>query len=373
MDKRFALGAVIAVLALAFIGASFTGFFSLPAGQEELKVGLILPLSGSNASGGKEAQKGFLVALEEINLNGGINGKKIAAIIEDDKSTVKDSVNAFEKLANADSIDFVIGGYTSDITLANAPIAESKKVVFLVLFATSARIDDAGEYIFKFQVGNEGHVEKISKVMEENGFKKIGFIYLNNEFCKDYSGFFDIEFGKKGLQKVAEETYEASSKDARSQLLKLQAAGPDAIFTCGYYEDQGIVVKQAKELGIENQFFSAFTVQNKTFLEIAGNAAEGIIYTNFSFNCNNEKEFCEKYEKMFGEKPSYRSAYGYDALRVIAKAIEKAGPDPEAVKEELLKTDYNGLTGHIAFNEKGNIKRGVALMIIRNGQFVPLE
>lgn len=375
MDKRVAVGAVIAVIALVFIGASFTGFFSLPAAETEkgVKIGFIVSQAGEYAVGGEESLQGLLLAEKEINENGGIGGKKLHVIVEDDKSKDKDAITAFRKLVDVDGVKIVIGGQITGPALAIAPIAESEKALFFTTTATAGKLKDAGEYVFMFQSGNEAHVKKISEAMQRPGYKKIGLIYANAEYCSDQVGFLKEEFKERGIEVVAEELYETASTNIGTQLLKLKSAQPEAVYMCGYYEDQGRTIKQAREQGIAQQFFAVTTIENAKFLEIAGNAAEGVIYTSTTFGCDKAKEFCAKYEKEFGDKATYRSAYLYDSLYFISKAIEKAGPDPEKLKSELLKTDFEGIAGKVILDEKGNAEREFALKTVKGGKFVPFD
>lgn len=362
-------------MVIAIIGTNPTGFVSLPTAGGEIKIGFIVAQSGTLAVGGNESLKGLLLAEKEINERGGVNGKKLHLIVEDDKSSATDAITGFHKLVNVDGAGIVIGGQTSEEALVIAPLAEKGSVLFFSSTATATKLNDAGEFVFKFQAGNEAHAEKISNAMLALGYKKIGAIYATTEYCEDQLFFLNREFEEKGITKVAAEQYETASTDARTQLLKLQAAQPDAVYMCGFYEDQGRVLKQARELGLEQQFFAVTTIENAKFLEIAGKGAEGVIYTSTTFSCDNAnaKQFCEKYEQEFGEKATYRSAYLYDALFVIAKAIEKAGAEPNAVKEELLKTQFNGIAGLVEFDSKGNAAREFMLKTVKDGKFVEFE
>lgn len=377
MDKRVAIvGLVVIVIVLAFVLASnLTGKVTLPQQQsaEPIKIGFIVSQTGTQAVGGLESLKGLLLAEKEINARGGINRKKLDIVIEDDKSSEKDAVSAWRKLVDVDGARIVIGGQTSGPALVVAPLAQKEKILFLASTATANKLKDAGDYVFMFQSGNEAHAAKISTVMNSLGFKKLGLVYANAEYCKDYIGYLKTEMTGKGIVSVAEESYDTAAADMRTQLLKIQYAVPEAVFLCGYYEDQGRVLKQARELGIENQFFAVTTIENPAFLELAGNAAEGIIYTSTLFSCETQKEFCENYEKEFNEKATYRSAYLYDAVFAVADAIKISGDNPDYLKNGLLKVQFNGVSGPIVFDEKGNAKREFMLKTVRNGKFVPLQ
>jgi len=377
LDRRAAVVGLVAIIAvLAFVLASNpTGWFALPQQQsaEPVKIGFIVSQTGTQAVGGMESLKGLLLAEKEINALGGINGKNLDIIIEDDKSSEKDAVSAFRKLVDVDGVRIVIGGQISGAALAVAPLAEKEKVLFLTTTATANKLKDAGDYVFMFQAGNEAHAAKISNAMKKLGFSKIGLVYANEEYCVDYVNYLKSGIDSKGIAVVAEEKYETASADARTQLLKLNDASPEAFFLCGYYEDQGKVLKQARELGIEKQFFAVTTIENPKFLEIAGGAAEGIIYTSTLFGCEIQKEFCESYEKDFNEKATYRSAYLYDAVFAIAEALKISGNNPDLLKKGLLKVEFNGVSDQIVFDEKGNTKREFMLKTVKNGKFVPFE
>ena len=377
MGKKILLGAII-VLVIALAG--FSGFFvsqplaGLESGEKPINIGVIFPLSGKYAVTGEQSGNGILLAEKKINDGGGINGRPVRLILEDNKSEKKDATTAIQKLLNADNIDIVIGGQTSAMAVVLAPIAEENKKLFLSTTATHKSLNQLGPYSFKLQEGNPGHVDLALEIMRKKGVKRLGFIYLQTDFAKEVLGLMEENAAEKGISLVAIESYMSEDTDFRGQLTKIRQAKPDAIYIAGYYEDSALVLKQARELGMEQQFFGHTTMFNPKFLNITGNASEGVIITTYRMECDEseETEFCRNYSKEFGGLPSsYHAGYAYDALMIVAEAIRKAeSTDPEVLKWVLPGIELNGVTGKTSFDSEGNAKKQLVAKEVSNGEFV---
>jgi len=361
---------IIVVIAGIWWGVS-RKLTQLPATEkkEVIKIGVILPLSGKLAIAGEQVKRGILLA-EDI-----INKENLTLIFEDSKGDPKEAITAFTKLIDVDNVKVVIGPFTSGEVLATAPIAQEKKIILMAPIAMSSKINDAGDYIFKMHESSNVHAQRIVEIIEEKGFNHISILHNNVEYCTDAIDSLLRELTKSGIDILNIEKYTKGDTDFRSQLTKIKNKNPDTIFLCGYYKELGLILKQMKELGIKKQVFSTPTFKDPSVLETAGEAAEGVIYTTKEHDCTTQwgEIFCEKYKEKYHEEPSYRVAYGFDSLMILYEAIKKVGTDPERLKTELLKTDFNGAMGKTIFDKKGNAQRNVVAETVRNGKFVPYK
>jgi len=339
--------------------------------KEPITIGAVFPSTGGYAIGGEAGINGMLLAQDEINKLGGINGRELKIVLEDSQSDQTTAVTSMNKLITIDKLNIIYGGFTSVEASALAPAAQENKVILLSPTATTSTLNNAGDFVFKLREGNNDHTRKLTSIMKQKNYNNVALIYNNNEYCGDVVKFFRINAEKDNLNIIAEEIYDGDTNDARTELKKLGEASPDAALACGYYKDLGFVFKQAKELNIKNNFFSITTFENPAVFEIAGDAVEGVIYTVSPMDCDKSPKFCENYNTKFGKNPDYRAAYGYDGLMILTKAIEKAGTeDLEKVKAALLETDFTGATGRTVFDKDGNSQKDVVVKTVKNGEFV---
>ncbi len=374
-NKNFRYIAIGIFAVLAIILISLFIFISQKK-LNEIKIGVIFPLSGTQAIGGLAGKNGVFLALEEINSKGGIKGKPINLVLEDSQGEAKTAVTTFTKLVLVDEVSVIIGPFLSTEAAAVSPLAEKYKVVLFSPTATTSVLNTAGDYVFKLREGNDIHMQKITEIMYDSNTKNIAVIYNNNEYCVDILNYFDEYSKKKGIKIVQKESYEQKDTDFRSQLTKIKSSKSDGIFSCGYYQDLGLVFKQIGELGLKKKAFSVTTFENKALIDIAGkNIVEGVVYTTSYFDCNKEaKDFCEKYKAKYGSEPDYRAALTYDALYIVSKAISDSKDlSPESIQKSLLKIqNYQGLTGLTSFDEEGNTKKEVLAKTVKDGKFVVL-
>jgi branched-chain amino acid transport system substrate-binding protein len=368
------------IVAIIVIGGVWYGVNEKPKVQvkeETIKIGAILPLTGKDSSTAGTAKEGLLLAVELINKSGGVGGRKIEVILEDSQSDQTKAITAFNKLIFVDKVQVVIGGFTSMEAAVLAPLAQSNKRILFSPTATTLILNKAGDYVFKFREGIDIQGKKITEVMQKLGIKKLAVIYNDTEIAHDLMNTFPQEAETRGIEIVAVEKYTPKDIDFRTQLTKIKSKKPEAIYIIGYPKDTPMVVKQARELGLQQQIFSINSAESSVIFEIAGPAAEGIIFTTSPLNCKYEiepgKTFCDIYKEKYGKDPDYRAAYLYDSLMIVVDAINKVGNDAEELKTQLLKTDFNGAVGKTTFDSDGNAQREVIVKTIKNGKFVPYE
>lgn len=344
-----------------------------PKEPNSIKIGHIAPLTGDAAIYGQWETQGIELAVAEINAKGGINGKQLTVIHEDDQLDPKTGTNALNKLITVDKVPAVIGATASSITLAIAPIAERNKVVLITDGAAAIKVSDAGDYIFRVFPSNALEGKKIVELASSLNLTNGAILYINNDFGTDLSKVVNDEFTKTGGTISISEGYDPAATDFRTQLTKIQAKNPSAIFLLGYPKDMAMVLRQAKEIGIKSQFLAPDTFNEPQIIEWGGNATEGVI---FVYPAEGEpgqwQEFNQKIESKYGKDANIMTAMAYDTTNLLAIAMQKNGFTGEAIKTGLYQIkDYPGVTGNITFDKNGDvISRLMNVKIVKGGKFV---
>ena len=344
------------------------------AKKEVVKIGVILPLSGTAAYAGEEVKSGIDLAVEEINNKGGINGKKLEVIYEDTKCNPTEAINVFNKLTKIDKISVIIGDWCSSCVLAVAPIAEKSRIV-LVSLGISPKIRFAGDYIFRIPVSLAYYSKRLAQYVHKKNISKVSILYINNDYGASFSDYFRKDFENLGGKIVSVETFERGATDFRTQLIKIKNDNSEAIFIIAYNEFDRIL-KQKEELKINKLVLASNTVESQQVLDL-GKLAEGIIYP-YSFNPDSNRkgsiEYQTLYKAKYGKKSGYYAAEGYDAVKILAKAIKVCGTNSVCIKNELYKIkNFDGATGKISIDEYGDVETPILIKKIENQNFIIIE
>lgn len=362
--KKSVIGSFVmaALLALTSCGAKETN---------EIKIGGIFPLSGAVAVYGVECKNGIDLAIEEINAAGGINGKNVVLISEDDEGNPDKTVNAYQKLTSKDGAKIIIGSLTSGCTQAITNRAQAQKVVQIAPAATAPAITDAGDYIFRacfidpFQgrVGGKFSAETLNA-------KTAAILYdTGNDYSVGLTENFEAAFTQAGGKIVAKEAYTTNDKDFNAQLTKIKSANPDVVYLPDYYNVVALIAKQLRAQGIEAPIVGADGWDG-----ILGNSSAEVLngfYSNHYATDSTDpavQAFVKKFNDKYSKAPNSFAALGYDSVYILKDAIIKAGSDDAtAVKEALKATNGDYVTGHLTFDEKRNpIKSAVMLEIVKD-------
>lgn len=340
------------------------------AESNSVKIGGIFPLSGQVAVYGVECKNGVDLAIEEINAAGGINGKPVVLVSEDDEGNPDKTVNAFKKLSTKDGVKVIIGSLTSGCTQAITTLSQASKVVQIAPAATAPAITDAGDFIFRacfidpFQgtVGGKFAAETLGK-------KRAAILYdIGNDYSVGLADNFKIAFTKAGGSIVSEESYATNDKDFNAQLTKIKNANPDVVYLPDYYGTVALIAKQLRAQGINVPMVGADGWDGLT--SNAGDEVLGGYYSNHYAVDSTEpavKKFVESFRAKYNKDPNSFAALGYDCVYLIRDAIVAAGAeDSIAVRDALAKTDGDYVTGHLTFDEKHNpIKSAVMLELVK--------
>ena len=360
---------MIFITLLCAAGAAFAGG---GADANVITLGGIFPLSGPVAVYGVEARNGIALAIEEINAAGGINGKKLVLISEDDEGNPEKTVNAYKKLTTRDKVSIIIGSLTSGCTEAITSLAQTQKVLLVAPAATKASITDAGNYIFRacfidpFQ-GTVGGIFAAANL----GAARAAVLYDNgNDYSVGLTENFVAAFQKQGGTVVAQESYITGDVDFNAQLTKIKNANPDVVYLPDYYSTVSLIAKQLRAQGIETPIVGADGWDGLT--EHAGEEVLNGFYSNhYAADSTDSKviNFVKAYQAKYKSVPVSFAGLGYDSLYLIKDAIEKAGStDATAVRDALAKTNGNYVTGNLTFDGKRNpIKSAVMVEIVKSG------
>ncbi len=365
---------VLTIISILIASLMVFSFGCAKKEEKEIKIGAVLPLTGSAAVWGKNSKMGLEIALDEVNAAGGVKGKKINLIFEDSQSDSAKAVSALQKLISTDKVSVVIGDIASSSVLAMAPIAEKAKVVLLSPGASNPDISKAGEYIFRNWQSDalEGDVDA-KFAYEHLGYRNMAVLYVSNAYGTGLKTVFQDSFQKLGGKILASESFEQGATDMRSQLNKIRNLKIDAIYMPGYPPEMAILLRQAKELGIKRPVLSVQAFDDPKILETAKDAAEGVIFSvPKPPDPSNPvvKNFIDKYKQKFSRDPGVTSDIGYDALKIIVWAMNQAGTSAEEVQHQLLTLkDFPGAAGLTTFDKNGDVIKPFIFKEVKGGKF----
>ena len=334
----------------------------------DLKIGVVSPMTGATATFGQENTNGIKLAYEKLKKG---PGKKFDLIIEDDKSEAIESTNATRKLLSVDKVSVMIGAPTSSLALASAPIVQEAKIPFITPTATNAKVTMVGDYITRACFTDDFQGVVMAKFAVQNLKKMKGLILIENtsDYSKGLAKAFGDEFKKLGgkLVNTEELTYAAKDTDFQSLLRKVKRANPDFIFVPGYYVEAGLIVKQARALGINIPFLGGDGWDSPKLFEIAGESVKGSYISNHFAPDDKSpvvQNFVKEYEKAYGTKPGSFAALGYDSLGIVADAIKRAkSTKPSDIRDALVATKgYQGITGTITFDKNRNPTKSAVVL-----------
>ena len=355
--------ALAAALALFAAGCS-------KSESDTIAIGGIFPLSGDVAVYGVECKKGIDLAIDEINEAGGVNGKKLVLIGEDDEGKPDKSVNAFKKLTTKDKVKFIIGSLTSGCVQAVTTLAQAGRVIQIAPAATSPAITEAGDYIFRacfidpFQgtVGGKFATDTL-------GAKRAAVLYdIQNDYSVGLEENFVKAFEAGGGTVVARESYSTGDKDFNAQLTKIKNAAPDVVYIPDYYGTVALIARQLRMQGITTPI-----VGGDGWDGLAGNAGDEVLNGFYSNHYAVDSEvpavqkFVSSFKTKYNSAPNAFAALGYDSVYMLRDAIVKAETlDVASVRAALERTDGDYVTGHLTFDDRHNpVKSAVMLELVR--------
>jgi branched-chain amino acid transport system substrate-binding protein len=354
--------------------------------KETIKIGAILGVTGPAANlGGPEART-LEMLVQEVNKKGGIKGNPVELIVKDSSASPEKAISFAKQLIDEDRVFAIIGPSTSGETMKIKTLAEDGKTILLSCAAAEAIVKPVGKYVFKTPQNDSHAVRKIYDQMKKAGIVKIGVVSSNTGFGKAGKEQLEKLAPEYGITIVANEVYDKEATDLTAVVTKLKAAGVQAFVNWSIEPAQAIVIKNARQIGLEIPIFQSHGFGNIQYVKAAGPAAEGVIFPAGRLLVadslpadNKQKTVLTKYKKDYEarthEDASTFGGHAYDAFMILVKAIETAGPDKEKVRTAIENTQgFVGTAG--VFNFSAQDHNGLALdafemLTVKNGKFVP--
>jgi len=341
----------------------------------DIPVGVYGALTGDQAAFGTSTVQGVRLAADEINAAGGVLGRRIRLVIEDDQGRAEEAASVVTKLITSDAVVGLIGENSSNQSLAAAPIAQSNGVPMISPSSTNPAVTEKGEYIFRVCF-TDPYQGKALATFVRNDLKVENAAILvdrKNDYSVGLGGVFRKELEANGGKIVAEQSYVGGDTEFRPQLTTIKAASPQVLFIPGFYTEVGQIAIQARDLGLMTPLVGGDGWDSPTVIQIGGKAIEGSYFSDHYFVGDSRpvvQKFVTEYEKRYGKKPEATAALGYDALHIFANAARRAGKvDKKAIRDQIAATkDYQGVSGTITMGSDRNPIKPVAMIKIENGQ-----
>lgn len=373
MKRRIALFAT-AFLALA--GCSKDDNNGASEQSAEIPIGAYLSLTGTTATFGTSTLNGVKMAVEEVNSGTGIDGKKINLIAEDTQSKPEEAATAVAKLIARDEVKALIGEIASSRTLAAAPTAQENKIPMVSPGSTNPEVTKKGDYIFRVCYLDQFQGEVIARFAHGSlGARKVAVITdVKNDYSVGLAEFFGEKFKSLGGEIIGEQAYSEGDTDFRAQLTAIKALNPDAIIVPGYYQECGLLVKQARELNMDMPIIGGDGWDSNALVQIGGEAMNGTYFTNHYAADDTAKvvqDFITAYQSKHNEVPDAMAVLGYDAARILFDAIDRANSDdPTAIRDALAATrNFPGVAGSTTIDSERNASKPIVIIKIVDGQF----
>ena len=342
-----------------------------------IKIGVFEPITGAQAAGGEMTMEGIKLANEKV---GEVLGKKVELVIVDNKSDKVEAANAVARLIEKDKVSAIIGSYGSSNSMAAGDIVKNAKVPAVGCSPTNPLVTLNNDYYFRvcFIDPFQGTV-MANYAFKELGAKKIAIIQdIQQDASVGISKYFAEAFVKLTGDPnsiVATTSYNTGDQDFSAQLINVKSLNPDAIFSPGYYGESALLIKQARDLGINLPILGSDAWEAPEFLSIGGEAIEGSVFsTHFTAESpitEVSKVFLEEYKAKYNKDANALAALGYDAYMLIIDAITRANSaEPTAIRDALAQTkDFVGATGNITLDENGDALKSAVINVVKDGKF----
>lgn len=349
------------------------------SGSGDINIGVIMPLTGSNAQFGQSGKKGLELLEDETNKAGGVLGRKIQFIFQDDEGKGASAANVAQKIINDNQVSAIVGPLTSTCAISAVNIAEQNKIPMVTGTATNTKVTEVGNFIFRtcFIDPFQGQVvAKFATGTEEGELKaKTATILYNNsdDYSKGLADAFKNNFEKDGGKVLEEETYATNDQDFNAQLTKLKSQNADVMFLPDYYSTVGIIAKQARALGIKSVFLGGDGWDSSKLYDIGGSAVEGAYFSDH-YSPDDTSDAVVKFIQSFkarnnNEVPDSMAALNYDAGKILLQAISNAGKtDGDAIREALASINTTVVSGNVKLNIKRDAVKSAVIINAKNGK-----
>src|SRR6266850_246882 len=343
-------------------------------GGDKVKVGVFMSMTGDTANFGISSTNGIKMAADEANAAGGINGKQIELDVQDDRSDPSEAATIVTKFVTQDGVNAILGEVASSRSIAAAPIAQNAKIPMLTPSSTNPEVTRKGDYIFRscFIDPVQGAAIAQFAARTLNAKKAAIMVDRKNDYSTGLEKFISATFTKLGGQMVVTQSYQEGDQDFNAQLTSIKGSNPDVIFVPGYYNDVGLIAKQARDKGITVPLLGGDGWDAEQLYKIGGTALNGSFFSNHYSPYDTDpavQKFVNDYKAKYGSIPDALAATAYDAAKIMFDAIERANSlDGKAIRDALAATKaFPGVTGDVTFNENRDAVKPIVMIEIKPG------
>lgn len=363
------------LISLLIIASLLTAFACNPSGGgDKVRVGVFMSLTGTTANFGISSTNGIKMAADEINSAGGINGKQIELLVQDDRSDASEAATIVTKFVTQDQVHAILGEVASSRSIAAAPIAQNANIPMLTPSSTNPEVTRKGNFIFRSCFIDPIQGAAIAQFAAKTLGAKRAAIMVDrkNDYSTGLEKNINDTFARLGGQMVATTSYQEGDQDFNAQLTSIKGANPEVIFVPGYYNDVGLIAKQARERGLTVPLVGGDGWDSVQLYAIGGSALNGSFFTNHysPFDTDPQvQKFVNDYKSRYGSVPDALAATAYDAAHIMFDAIKRAkslaGTD---IRDALAATkDFPGVTGKVTFNENRDAVKPIVVIEIKDG------
>ena len=376
MKRQLLIALSVLLVTALFIGCTGPGAGS----DDEIRIGVNYELSGRVATYGQSSVDGIELAIKQVNEAGGIDGKKITLIKYDNKSEPQEATTLANKLIEQDKVVAILGPATSGSFMSQIPVAEKSKVPVASGSATAdeVTVDESGvkEYAFRICFNDSYQGTGMATYALNNLSKTKAVIIMDNssDYGKGLAENFEKTFTEGGGTIVAKESFVKGDTDFNAILTSIRSEDFDVIFLPGYYEEAGLIIKQARDLGIDVPILGADGFDSPDLVKLAGEDALNDIYFSNHYSSLDEDplvvQFIEDFNEEYGREPDAFNALGYDLAMFVVDGLKRAGKvDREALKDALASTeDFAGVTGSFSIDENHNPVKAIVVINLKDGK-----
>ncbi len=376
------LGVLAIVISIVIVAYVIVDQVQYSKKQSVVRVGVLVPLTGKFANYGEDIKNALELAQKDIKTKQGLD---MEFFYEDSGADPKTAVPAAMKLMQVNKVSLVIGGPGSTANFAVAPLFEKERIFFMPI-SHAPKLVDAGNYIFKMMPEFYTEIDSMTEEIISQGKKRIAVMYDSSSDSQiDNRIYFEKIFTKRGGTIVLSEGFDSkTTTDYRASLAKIKEKNPEGLYIFAVDKDAGLLVRQAREMQIESQFYGLSALNSEEFFRAAGDAGERMIITDSFFTCEQQEnqeiiDYCKKYQNSYnGRHPLYFGSRAYDALTIVSGLIKKSSLhiDTQEGKDVLMQqlltvSRYNGVSGNMSIDEKGNALDNTYVMrVARDKKFI---
>ncbi|MDD3369052.1 MAG: ABC transporter substrate-binding protein [Lachnospiraceae bacterium] len=343
---------------------------------ETIKIGAVVPLTGDVPALGESAKNGYQLAVDTMNANGGVLGKQVEIIFEDDENQPSKAPTVAQKLIAQDKVVGILGATNSKCSIPMGPICTQNKIPMVSPTSTNTKVTvEGGDYVFRACFIDPFQGEALANfAKDELGAQTAAVLYnMADDYSKGLAEAFMESYTAAGCSVVAEESYSTGESDFNAQLTNIKNENPDILVMTDFYSTVGLIAKQARTLGIEATFLGGDGWDSTDLVSIGGDAMEGAYYSVFYASDDTSEavvNFKNSYAEAFdGKEADGYAALSYDAAMILMNAIENAGTtDSEKVVEALNSTDLDVVSGHVTYDESRNPIKPAIICTIKDGK-----